>query len=147
MSEVTIDRGREPILCDFSSLKFLVVEDDQDSREFLHEVLRACGATVVEADSIRAAKESVRAMKFDMVVTDLALPGEDGAMFLKWLREQPPDQGGKVPAVAVTAFSEKYPPSDLPGWAAYFRKPVDIDDFVRTIAAILHVPGGKPRTR
>ena len=66
---MTIGPGREPSLCDFSSLKFLVVEDDQDSREFLQEILRACGATVVEADSIRAAKESVRAMNRTATVT------------------------------------------------------------------------------
>jgi len=79
------------------------------------------------------------------IVTDLALPGEDGAMFLKWLREQPRDQGGAVPAVAVTAFYEQYPPDRVSGWAAYFRKPLELEKFVQTIAAILDVPGGKSK--
>jgi len=98
---------------------------------------------VVEADNIRTAKQFMQTMKFNMVVTDLALPGEDGAMFLKWLRTQPPEKGGNVAAVAVTAFYEQYPPTEIGGWAAYFRKPLDIENFARTVAAILNVPGAR----
>jgi CheY-like chemotaxis protein len=72
-------------------------------------------------------------------VTDLALPGENGATFLKWLRHQPREQG-RVPAVVVTAFSEDYPLSEVAGWAAYFQKPVDMDQFLETVATILKVP-------
>ena len=45
-----------------------------------------------------------------------------------------------VPAVAVTAFYQQFPPGEVSGWAAYFQKPVDIEQFVRTVADILHVP-------
>ena len=128
---------------DFSRLNILIIEDDVDSREFLREVLRTCGARVVEADNIRTAKEFVYNLKFDLIVTDLALPGEDGATFLKWLRAQPRDKGGNTLAVAVTAFYEQYPPAQVSGWAAYFQKPVAIEQFVRTIADILKIPAEK----
>ena len=141
MAQLAFDRRALP---NFSGLRFLVVEDDRDSRGCLGELLRACSAVVVEADSVRAAKAFVGAIKFDLIVSDLALPGEDGAMFLKWLREQPADRGGAVPAVAVTAFYEQYPPDEVNGWAAYFRKPVKLENFVETIAAILNVPDGSP---
>ena len=72
-------------------------------------------------------------------MTDLALSGEDGAMFLKWLRPQPSEGGGTVPAVAVTARYENYPPTEVSGCVAYFRKPVGITQFVQTVAAILNV--------
>jgi hypothetical protein len=49
-----------------------------------------------------------------------------------------------VPAVAVTAFSEEYPPDRVNGWAAYFRKPLKLDNFVETVASILNARGGKP---
>jgi len=127
---------------DFSHLSVLIVEDDPDSRDLLREVLQACGASVVEADNIKTAKECVGTVKLNLIVTDLALPGDDGAAFLSWLRQQPHARGGTLPAVAVTAYSERYPPSEVSGWAAYFQKPVNIDDFVRTIAAILNKPGG-----
>ena len=76
-------------------------------------------------------------------MTDLALPGHAGAMFLKLFRQQPSEGGGTVPAVAVTARYEKHPPTEVSGWAAYFRKPVDINHFVQTVATILNVPTGR----
>jgi CheY-like chemotaxis protein len=100
MPRPTLDSKELP---DFSGLSFFVVEDDRDSRGFLGELLRACGGLVVEAEHVRAAKAFVGTMKFDLVITDLAMPGEDGAIFLKWLRQQPRGQGDAVPAVAVTA--------------------------------------------
>ena len=77
----------------------------------------------MEAESVGAAKAFVLTMKFNLIVTDLSMPGEDGAAFLTWLREQPRDPGGNVPAVVVTAFYGRYPPDHVSGWAAYFRKP------------------------
>jgi CheY-like chemotaxis protein len=96
-----------PGLPDFSGLLFLVVEDDADSREFLHTVLERCGARVIEADTVAAARQYVETLKIDLIITDLALPNEDGAMFLKWLRARPAGKGGAIPAIAVTAYYEK----------------------------------------
>jgi CheY-like chemotaxis protein len=76
-------------------------------------------------------------VKVHLIITDLALPHEDGAMFLKWLRARPAEQGGTIPAVAVTAYYEKFPPAEVSGWAAYFQKPVQLDQFVGTIATLL----------
>jgi len=123
---------------DFSALTVLVVEDHADRRELMREVLQSCGASVLEADNVRTAQEYVRTLKLDLIITDLALPGGDGASFLRWLREQP---RGTLPAIAVTAYYRRYPPAEVTGWAAYFRKPLDVDEFVRTIAAIFRRPG------
>jgi DNA-binding response OmpR family regulator len=128
-------------LPDFSDLTVLVVEDDADSRELLREVLHACGASVLEADNVQTAKECVSTLKTNLIVTDLALPGDDGASFLRWLREQPRHRGGNLPVIAVTAYSKDYPPTEVTGWAAYFQKPLNIDEFVNTIAAILKRTG------
>jgi DNA-binding response OmpR family regulator len=64
---------------------------------------------------------------------------------LRWLREPPRNRGGNVPVVAVTAYHERYPPAAISGWAAYFQKPLDVEQFVRTIAAILRRPGPEPK--
>src|SRR5882762_3252056 len=95
---------------DFSALAVLVVEDDADSRDLMREVLQSCGATVLDAEDVGTAQRYVSTAKLDLIVTDLALPGVDGASFLTWLREQPSDRGGNLPAVAVTAYHERYPP-------------------------------------
>ena len=82
---------------DFSALAVLVVEDDADSRDLLREVLQSCGATVVDAEDVVTAQRYVSTVKLDLIVTDLALPGADGASFLKWLREQPSDRAATCP--------------------------------------------------
>jgi DNA-binding response OmpR family regulator len=132
-------------LPDLSALTVLVVEDDTDSRHLLYEVLQSCGATVLVAEDGRTGQRHVGTVKLDLIVTDLALPGLDGVEFLRWLREQPRNRGGNVPVVAVTAYHERYPPTNVAGWAAYFRKPLDPHDLVRTIAAILRRPGPEPK--
>ena len=126
-----------PGLPDFSGLLFLVIEDDADSREFLRTVLQSCGAAVIEADNVRTARQYIETLKIDLIVTDLALPHEDGVALLKWLRARPAEKGGAIPAIAVTAYYENYPPAQLSGWAAYFQKPVQFEQLVNTIAAIL----------
>jgi DNA-binding response OmpR family regulator len=131
-----------PNLPDFSGLLVLVVEDDADSREFLRAVLERCGARVIEADNVRTARLYIETLKIDLIVTDLALPHEDGAALLKWLRALPAEKGGTIPAIAVTAYYENYPPAQLSGWAAYFQKPLHIEQLVNTIGAILG-RGGK----
>jgi CheY-like chemotaxis protein len=85
----------------------------------------------------------IRSHKLDVIVTDLMLPGRDGAAFLRWLRDQPHDRGGAVPAIAVTAYGKRYPATEVTGWAAYLQKPFDPDELVKTIAAILNLP--RPR--
>lgn len=136
------DRSAWTTRPDFRHLSILIVDDEPDGREFLAQVLEDCGATVTRADDIAAAKDYVNSSKFDLIVTDLALPGEDGAAFLQWLRRQPRERGGSTLAVTVTAFYDDYPPANVSGWAAYFQKPVEIQQFVTTIADILRVPWG-----
>jgi DNA-binding response OmpR family regulator len=143
---VPVDVGDIPrkTLPDFSRLTVLIVEDDLDSRHFLDEVLRACGATVLDTDNVAKAKEIVSSTKLDLIVTDLGLPGEDGAAFLTWLREPGWHRGRAIPVIAVTGFYETYPPAQVRGWAAYVQKPVGIDELVRTIATILKIPIDPP---
>ena len=135
------DRAR-PDLC---GLTVLVVEDDADNRELLRVALQSHGANVLEAEEVMTAQECVRSLKVDLVVTDLALPGRDGASLLKWLRGQPRERGGCLPAIAVTAFDQRFPPTELTGWAAYLRKPLDPYLLVTTIAEVLNLPKVKPR--
>src|SRR5262245_2171431 len=131
-------------LPNFSRLTMLTVEDDLDSRQFLCEILRACGATVIGTDDVAKAREIVSSTKLDRIVTDLALPDEDGAAFLTWLRAPGRDKSRAVPVIAITGFYETYPPAEVRGWAAYIQKPVGIEEFVRTIAGVLKIPMDRP---
>lgn len=115
----------------------LVVDDDADALELLHMILESCGAKVLAASTTLHARGYLLTVTPDLILCDLALPREDGPAFLRSVRASSNPILARVPAVAVTAFYEDYPPAQALEFAAYFQKPIDIDALTRTIAALL----------
>jgi CheY-like chemotaxis protein len=118
----------------------LVVEDDHDTREVLKVMLEMCGARVVCADTARAGLQTFSREHPQAIVSDIAMPGEDGYWLIGEVRRQlgvPPE---KVPAVAVTAFSGQHPRAAAlaAGFQAHLAKPVDPDELCRTVAPLVH---------
>jgi CheY-like chemotaxis protein len=99
----------------------LVVDDDRDALELLHMILESCGATVQAASTTMHARGYLLASTPDLIVCDLALPREDGPAFMRSVRASANPALGRVPAVAVTAFYEDYPPTLALEFAAYFQ--------------------------
>lgn len=88
------------------SLSILVVDDDADAGELAREILTEAGAEVSVARSAPDALRHVRAhgRRLGLVVSDIGMPGIDGYEFLRQVRALPADQGGRVPALALTAY-------------------------------------------
>ena len=126
--------GRLPSLKDYT---ILVIDDDPDALELLHTILESCGATVLAASTTMHARGYLMTVTPDLIVCDLALPREDGPSFMRSVRASSNPALARVPAVAVTAFYEDYPPMRALEFAAYFQKPIDIDALTRTIASLL----------
>jgi CheY-like chemotaxis protein len=118
----------------------LVVDDDPDALDLLRLVLESCGARVLAASSTMHARGYLATATPDIIVCDLALPREDGRSFLRDVRRRRDSAVARVPAIAVTAFYEDYPPATASEFAAYFQKPIDIDALTRTIARLLDAP-------
>ena len=118
----------------------LVVDDDPDALELLHMILESCGAKVLAAASTMHARGYLLTATPDLIVCDLALPREDGPAFMRSVRAAANPGLARVPAVAVTAFYEDYPPTRALEFTAYFQKPIDIDALTRTIASLLSPP-------
>lgn len=118
----------------------LVIDDDPDALELLHIVLESCGARVQAASTTMHARGYLLTATPDLIVCDLALPREDGPAFMRSVRTSSNPTLARVPAVAVTAFYEDYPPTQALEFAAYFQKPIDIDALTRTIASLLSSP-------
>ena len=114
----------------------LLVEDDADALDLLHTILESCGARVLTASNTMHARGYLLTATPDLIVCDLALPREDGPAFIHNVRAADP-RLQRVPAVAVTAFYEDYPPTRAVEFAAYFQKPIDIDKLTRTVASLL----------
>lgn len=116
----------------------LVVEDDPDARELMQAVLEQRGATVLTADSVATALELFEQKIPDIVVSDIAMPEEDGFALVKRLRALGPEKGGNKPIVALSAYAAK---SDRvralsAGFNHYLHKPVDFEELVATIVSV-----------
>jgi PAS domain S-box-containing protein len=124
----------------------LLVEDDRDARELFTRVLEDCGANVVAASS---AEEALRAFEREppqVLVCDLALPGENGYALLQHVRGLPPERGRDVPAVALTAHAA---PEDrrralAAGFQRHVAKPFDPAE-LPALVADLALAGGPRR--
>jgi CheY-like chemotaxis protein len=116
----------------------LVVEDDDDSRALLQTILQYCGALVTAVASARDAVATLERVKPDLVLSDLSMPHEDGYWLVRQIRALPPDRGGRIPAIAITALGHPHGVDRTlaAGFQAHLRKPVDPWELARTIAAL-----------
>jgi CheY-like chemotaxis protein len=85
-------------------LRVVVVDDHEDTREFVATILGQYGAEVTTATSVRTAVAAFERAKPHVLVSDIAMPGEHGYSLIQTVRALPPEQGGRVPALALTAY-------------------------------------------
>ncbi len=105
----------------------LVVDDDPDTRQLLATVLSLRGASVLTASSASEALRTITRSPPDVIVSDVGMPGQDGYELMRAVRAQPPERGGTIPAVAVTAFGgrEHRVRALAAGFHTYLIKPVE----------------------
>ncbi len=123
-------------------IKILVVEDDPDSREVLQLLLEQSGAKVKSAKS---ASEAINLLKKsqtdlpDVIVSDLAMPDEDGYSMLARIRKLSAESGGKIPALALSAFAtnENKQKAYDAGFQKYHTKPFEPDGIIQDILQLL----------
>jgi CheY-like chemotaxis protein len=106
-------------------LRILLVDDQADTLAWLAETLRNAGATVDAADSTRHAMTALRANTPDLLIADLHLPDESGYALMRKIRSQAADDGGTMPAIAITAFAtiEDRDLATQAGFTEYLPKP------------------------
>ena len=111
-------------------IRVLIVEDEHDAREILSRSLQEFGAGVAAVASVEEALAHVRDCAVPdlphIVVTDIGMPEQDGYALIDRLRRLPPDHGGSLPAIAVTAYAG---PTDrqralAAGFRMHLEKPV-----------------------
>ena len=123
-------------------LRVLVVDDDLDARELLTAMLQGAGAEVRAVGSVPEALLAMPALRPDAIVSDIGIPTEDGYALAKRLRELPPDQGGRTPAIALTAFAA---PRDRKraldaGFDGFLPKPVSAPELVTLVGQLVSQP-------
>jgi signal transduction histidine kinase/CheY-like chemotaxis protein len=90
---------------DLTGIRVLVVEDDDDARRLVEKELETQGATVKSVPSAREALDVLGRERVDVLLSDIEMPGTDGYQLIKELRLRPSQQGGSVPAAALTAYA------------------------------------------
>jgi signal transduction histidine kinase/CheY-like chemotaxis protein len=114
----------------------LLVDDQPEALEGLARLLRAAAARVHTAPSAAAALEQLRAHDFDVLLSDIGMPGQDGYELIRAVRAS----GNAIPAAALTALAraEDRGTALRAGYNVHLAKPVDADELFRTVAALAH---------
>mgnify|MGYP002397357651 CR=1 FL=1 len=124
-----------------TGLRLFIVEDDEDSREVLELFLTQNGASVESFGSVRTAVAALeRSGKMpDIIISDIGLPDEDGFSLIRRLRSMPPDSGGNVPALALSAFTaaESRERALSLGFDRYCTKPFDHETLLSEILTLV----------
>ena len=119
-------------------LHVLVVDDDQDTREVLRQLLSHAGALVTTAADSESALVILKNVAADVVISDLSMPRHDGRWLIRNVRALGGRQG-KVPAIAVTAYRETELETDAlaAGFDVYLEKPLDLRRLIETILRVV----------
>ncbi|MBW4441860.1 MAG: PAS domain S-box protein [Plectolyngbya sp. WJT66-NPBG17] len=124
-------------------LKVLVVDDETDAQELLATLLRQRGAVVTTAASAREAltfiTQSTVEQRPDVLVSDIGMPGEDGYTLIRQVRALAPEQGGRISAIALTAYArtEDRIKALASGFQSHVPKPVEPTEFIAVVANLV----------
>jgi len=120
-------------------LRVLIVDDESDTRELLKQGLEFCGAIVTLAASATEALEELNKTKLDVLISDIGMPGEDGYDLIKQVRMLPLESGGRIPAIALTAYTrvEDRLHALRSGYHMHVPKPVELAELVAVAASLV----------
>jgi CheY-like chemotaxis protein len=132
----------EPAQPRLDRVKALVVDDHEDSRRFVQSALADSGAEVLVADSVDAALDILARTYVDILVSDIGMPGADGYDLIARVRDLEREHGGRIPAVALTAYAgeEDRDRALAAGFSAHVTKPVSPAGLVRIVAQAIGRP-------
>jgi CheY-like chemotaxis protein len=119
-------------------LRVLVVDDDVDARDLFTRALEQYDARVTAVASAGAALTALQRWKPHVLVSDIAMPEESGYVLMRKIRRLPPEQGGTVPALALTAYAGA---NDVKlalsaGFSAHVAKPIEPGGLALAVAEL-----------
>ncbi|HEY0723799.1 MAG TPA: ATP-binding protein, partial [Pyrinomonadaceae bacterium] len=119
-------------------LKILVVDDEADTRDLLKQGLEYSGATVKVVSSASEALESLKQATPDVLISDIGMPGTDGYDFIRQVRKLSAQQGGRVAAIALTAYTriEDRLQALRAGYDMHVPKPVELTELVAVAVSL-----------
>jgi PAS domain S-box-containing protein len=124
-----------------SGVRILVVEDEPDTRDMLERILSRRGAEVRAVASAPETLDLLEEWLPDVLISDIGMPGEDGYALIRRVRSLPQDGGGRVPAIALTAYvkADDRRKALAAGFQTHVGKPVDPDELALVVAGLVGV--------
>jgi PAS domain S-box-containing protein len=123
---------------ELTGLRVLLIDDDMDTLGMLSVILEQCNTEVKAATSVAEAMELMERWIPEIVVSDIGMPGEDGYELIRKIRALDPGRGGKIPAIALTAYAREEDRNRalLAGYNTHLTKPVEPSEFIVVIAGL-----------
>jgi PAS domain S-box-containing protein len=133
-------------LPNLSGVKILLVDDERDTRELIAFILEQSGAQVMQTASALEALQVMPQFQPNLLLSDIGMPEVDGYMLMRQVRAMPPELGGKIPAIALTAYAGEadYQQAIAAGFGQHITKPVEPAKLVRAIANLIYSRSNLP---
>jgi PAS domain S-box-containing protein len=124
--------------------KILVVDDEADTRELIATILKQAGAVVKAVPSAREALNALPQVQPAILVSDIGMPEMDGYMLIQAVRQLPDEQGGTIPAIALTAYVGEMNQQQAltAGFQLHLPKPIEPDSLVQAVATLMNSRSG-----
>ncbi|MBW4459835.1 MAG: response regulator [Nodosilinea sp. WJT8-NPBG4] len=119
----------------FNGLRVLFADDERDSRELVAFLLEQQGAKVTQVESAHEALNQLQQSEFDLLISDIGMPDMDGYGLIRHIREQSPDQGKDILAIAITAYAGESNQQKVlaAGFQQHITKPIEPETLLKTI--------------
>jgi PAS domain S-box-containing protein len=126
-----------------AGIRLLIVEDDPETREILAAILERGGFSYRLASGAQDGLSVLDEWQPDVIISDIGMPDVDGYEFVRKLRSRPAEKGGKIPALALSAFArdEDRKLALASGYQAHIAKPVEPADLIAAITRLTGTPG------
>ena len=134
----TVARHPADVGLRLDGLRILAVDDQPDAITAIKTLLQSHGADVRTAASARAALAELDSWRPDVLVSDIGMPHEDGYFLIRELRSRPREDGGDIPAIALTAYGRVQDTVRLldGGFHMHVTKPVEPAELFAAIRSV-----------
>ncbi|MDZ8088806.1 MAG: PAS domain-containing protein [Nostoc sp. DedQUE12b] len=123
---------------ELTGIRVLTVDDDPDARELITVLLAEYGAQVLTVDSATEVLANLESFQPDVLVSDIGMPEVDGYSLIQQIRALTPEKGGKIPAIALTAYArtEDSQRAITSGYQLHVTKPLDPEELVQAVVVL-----------
>lgn len=139
LSQVKQNSQSSELSVDLSGVQVLFVDDDADTREFVAFLLEQAGAGVTTATTASEALAILKRSQPDVLISDIGMPDMDGYTLMRQVRALPLEQGGQIPAIALTAYAGEFNQQQAlqAGFQQHISKPLEAEILLRMITNLI----------